>query len=95
MKVKAMERYATERVGDGKTPNLYFVSQEGMGVVLISRFFDAAYTFWKTLPKLKTTSLEDRKFGVICSTERRSKGLYAYETVDNSALFRKHYPYAP
>ena len=95
MKVKAMERYATERVGDGKTPNLYFVSEEGMGVVLISRFFDTAYSFWRTLSKLKQTSLEDRKFGVICSTERRSKGLYAYETIDNSVQFKKFFPYAP
>lgn len=94
MKIKALEQYASEKIGDGKSPNLYFVSEGKLGVVLITRFFDVAYKYWFGLSRVKETSLEDRKFGVICSTER-CKGPIRFETIDNSSLFLKHYPSAP
>lgn len=95
MKVKALERYASEKVGDGKSPNLYFVSEQGMGVVLVTRFFDVAYDYWTKLSRVKFTSLEDRWFGVICSTHKAPKGPFRFETTDDSNLFAKRYPDAP
>lgn len=95
MKIKALERYASEKIGDGKSPNLYFVSEQGMGVVLITRFFDVAYDYWNKLSRVKETSLEDRKFGVICSTEKAKNGPILHETTDLSEMFRKMFPDAP
>jgi hypothetical protein len=73
MKIEAMENLAKEMVGDGKTPNLYFVSvfekENPRGLILISRDFEAAYHVWVNLSTRIESTLEDRLTGVVCSTE--------------------------
>jgi hypothetical protein len=70
MRVEALERLASELVGDGELPNLYFVSDHE-GIILISQDFDIAHEAWQELPYDKESSLEDRLSGVICSTSPR------------------------
>lgn len=74
---KELNRMATEMVGDGKKPNLYFVSL-GSNVQLVTTDWDAAYTYWLSLPRNVETLLEDRLIGLICDTspvEERSTRL--------------------
>lgn len=72
-RIEKLEKFISESVGDGKAPNLFFVSVEGVNV-LISRDFDVAYHEWLQLamPKNKETALEDRQTGVIASVEPES-----------------------
>jgi hypothetical protein len=69
-KIKELETLATELVGDGKTPNMFFVSGHDGVCILITPQFDIAYYQWESLPRDKERTLEDRKTGVICHTAR-------------------------
>lgn len=86
VKIRQLEELATEMVGDSGSPNLYFVTEEGRGVILVSRDFDAAYDCWRFLPRNIETTLEDRKIGVICSTELVSDNSNMLGTYDNSHM---------
>ena len=86
MKIKKLEDLAREMVGDGKSPHLYFVSIEHKGVVLVSRDFEPAYEYWKSLPRNIETMLEDRHVGVICSTEPQAEGSTRLVTYDDSRM---------
>jgi uncharacterized protein YycO len=84
-KIQALENMACNMVGDGKTPSLFFVTRDGV-VVTVTRDFSIAYSHWNNIANYggHTTSIEDRKNGVICSYEwDRSKGRFV--RVDNSA----------
>jgi hypothetical protein len=65
-----LEELARMLVGDGKNPNLFFVSVEG-NVVMISRDFDSAYRKWREHAYTydHECALEDRKNGTISSVE--------------------------
>lgn len=73
-KVEALDALPREMVGDGKRPNVFFVTDEGH-IALISLDFEISYLFWKTLAArrpLIESALEDRLTGVIASVEPES-----------------------
>lgn len=87
MKIPFLEEIATRAIGDGQSPNLFFVSMDREGVMMISRDFYHAYSYWKGLPKNIETALEDRLWGVICSTEPKSETDPTLVTYDDSDRF--------
>lgn len=72
-RLEVLEKLARELVGDGKSPNLFFVSCEG-NIILISRDFDVAYEKWLQHADQRDheSALEDRQTGVIASVEPES-----------------------
>lgn len=67
-RIDALEAFVSATVGDGKSPNLFFVSDRGVNV-MITRNFDDAYATWKWLairPRGES-ALEDRQYGVMAS----------------------------
>ena len=88
MKIKFLEKLASEKIGDSGKPNLFFVSVEPHGVVLISREFDVSYNYWRNLPKNVESALEDRQFGCICTVEPKEEGGKLIE-FDDSEMFRE------
>jgi hypothetical protein len=65
--IKQLDMAARDLVGDGKSPNLFFVSVDGK-VRTITSEFDIAYDLWRSLRGSEAT-LEDRKHGVLASVE--------------------------
>jgi len=61
-------------VGDGRRPNIFFVTDEG-NVVMVTLDFDAAYAHWRKLagraPRIES-ALEDRRWGTVASVEPES-----------------------
>jgi hypothetical protein len=80
-------KQASEMVGDGQSPNVFFVTI-GNNTFLMSSNFNEAYTVWLSLPIDLDTTLEDRQYGVICSNETGEdyKGFRKY---DDSVRFLK------
>lgn len=72
-RVLDLEKMASNLVGDGKAPNIFFVSIGG-NIVMITLDFDAAYEFWKqnSNQRQHETALEDRKTGVLATVEPES-----------------------
>ena len=71
MRVKLLNDLARELVGDGKRPNLYFVTDQG-DTVLIASDLEIAREAWGKLAArypLQECALEDRLYGVIASVE--------------------------
>lgn len=87
-KIKEFESMATNLIGDGKTPDLFFVSEQGV-IITISRSFDTAYNEWKGLPRNIETALENRSYGVICSTSPDDENGNKLVTWDDSRQFLK------
>ena len=69
-RIQALEELPRNMVGDGGTPNLYFVTVKG-NVLLISQDFEIAYRAWRefSFPAKMETGLEDRQVGVLASVE--------------------------
>jgi hypothetical protein len=70
-KIKRFEAMARDMVGDGKKPNIFFVTYEGV-VVTITRDLHVAYNHWHQLASrapFKECALEDRRHGVLASVE--------------------------
>ncbi len=67
---QALERFASATIGDGKSPNLFFVTVEGK-VVVITQNLEIAKRSWEGFagPMDTVTSIEDRKVGVLASVE--------------------------
>jgi hypothetical protein len=82
-KVEEVEAIARKVVGDGKSPNLFFVSQEGV-ILTVTRDFELAYQQWRALPRNVETALEDRKNGVIADTGPVEEGSKRLVTTDDS-----------
>lgn len=83
-------------IGDGKTPDLFFVSsfeggRKSRGVILITRSFELAYTVWSNMPRTHESSLEGRRFGTICSVEPKDDDDKRLVRIDDSATFRRMY----
>jgi hypothetical protein len=72
-RIAALERLVSDMIGDGKAPNLFFVTHGG-NVILIARDFEVAYPVWQSISHQRTaeTSLEDRQTGVLASVEPES-----------------------
>lgn len=94
MKLKCLEDLATNMVGDGQKQNLFFVSLGKDGVQMITKSFLAAYDFWCNLPKNEESTLEDRRFGVICSVEPIDDDSNQLISRDDSRMFLKSNPTA-
>jgi hypothetical protein len=91
MKFKELNALATELVGDSKKPNLFFVCDAKGDVQMVTSDFNAAYSFWNNLPNCSERTLEDRRWGVICSTEPEREGSTRFVTHDDSDTFCKRF----
>lgn len=83
-KVEQFEQMARDMVGDGKSPNLYFVSEEGV-ITTVTRDFEAAYLCWSGLGRKIETCLEDRKNGVLATTTPIEEGSEQLRTYDDTS----------
>jgi hypothetical protein len=88
-KVEEFEQLARTLIGDGKSPNIFFVSEQGC-VFLVTTNFEAAYMAWRKVDYHKESALEDRKTGVIASREPEEDGSKRLITIDDSYLFKYH-----
>ena len=95
-KIKQLQELATDMVGDGKTPNLFFVSEQGV-IITVTRDFEIAYEQWLSLASGYSRvecALEDRRYGTICSVEPRTDDMGNNKqmiTIDDSDSFRRMY----
>ena len=90
-KIKELQELPVNMVGDGKSPNVFFVSEQGV-ITTVTRDFLVAYEAWKTLSymtPLRECMLEDRKIGVIASVEPIEDGSDKLVTRDDVYTFRK------
>lgn len=89
-RIGALEKLASAVIGDGKAPNLFFVSLEG-NVILISRDFEIAYQVWKNISdqRVRETSLEDRQTGVLASVEPEEEGSKTLRRIDDTRMIRR------
>lgn len=91
-KIKELQILATKLVGDGKAPNLFFVTDQGV-TTTVTRDFECAYEEWCKLTRrypILESALEDRKWGVIASVEPRDDtNDKQFIIIDNSHSFRK------
>lgn len=90
-RIKELEKYISVTVGDGKAPNLFFVSSNGANI-LISRYFDVAYRVWRGLASDRRieSALEDRQHGVLASVEPESDAPGARNVVhDDTNMLRR------
>lgn len=70
-RIEAIEAFASETIGDGKTPDLFFVVDRGT-VITITRNFEIALREWRSLARrypLMESTLENRKDGTLASVE--------------------------
>lgn len=92
-RIKELEKLATNMVGDGKAPNVFFVSIQGR-IILVTTDFAIAYNAWKHLDHKVEDCMEDRQYGVVCSTEPlddpNDTKLYVH---DDSHEYRQRYKY--
>ncbi len=69
-RLQALESLASETIGDGKTPNIFFVTVEGR-VVVVTQDLMIAKQAWGLFAESMDieTSIEDRLVGVLASIE--------------------------
>lgn len=86
-RLKILNDLPVNMVGDGESPNVFFVSLEG-NVVLISLDFDVSYLFWKHISNklAHETSLEDRQHGTLASVEPIEDGSDKLVRIDNTDM---------
>lgn len=66
-KIKELDKLATEMVGDGQKPNVFFVTLKGK-VTTVTRHFEVAHREWRKFAMQRMESaLEDRQTGTIAS----------------------------
>ena len=65
-----LDAIATSMVGDGKSPNLFFVSDD-KGVIMVTPSFEIAYIYYRSCTKrhFGEIALEDRAHGGVASVE--------------------------
>lgn len=88
-KIKEFEEMATSMVGDGKSPNLFFVGLKGK-IITVTRDFETAYRQWQGLGRSQETSLEDRKTGTIATVQPIEDGSEILEVIDDSHTFKEY-----
>jgi hypothetical protein len=87
-----LEQLARDLVGDGLSPNLYFVT-EAFRVTTITTDRQLAYLAWRQLAMRGTPcSLEDREHGVLASLEAREAGGGLERRDDYARLTGDHGP---
>jgi hypothetical protein len=72
-RIAQLEKLASEMIGDGKSPNVYFVTVSG-NVIAITINLSTAHQIWESVSNQRSheTTLEDRQTGVIASVEPES-----------------------
>lgn len=76
---------ARDLVGDGRAPNLFFVSLEGRGVITVTEDGHAAHQEWLRLTcgvghsRRLLPQLEDRLHGTVSEVMREDGVLHAYD----------------
>lgn len=88
MRIDQLEALASDMIGDGQTPDVFFVTREG-NVILVTTDFDLAYDQWRQLPRTRESSLENRTWGCICTVEPKSDTSKRLIVIDDSAGFRR------
>lgn len=85
-----LDDLARRLVGDGRTPDLFFVTDDGHVVAVYSQFL-RAYGHWRDLaartPR-RECALENRTYGVIASVDPRSETDARLIVIDASRDFR-------
>lgn len=74
-KIAILEALASSTIGDGKSPDLFFVTDQGV-CVTVTRSFETAYEQWKALSRRyprTECALENRTVGVLASMEPESE----------------------
>lgn len=86
-RLKILNDLPVEMVGDGGSPNVFFVSLEG-NVLLVSLDFNVAYHFWRLISSKKDreTSLEDRQHGTMASVEPLEEGSDKLIRIDHTDM---------
>jgi len=88
-----LQTLKAQLVGDGKSPELFFVTREG-SVVTITRDFETALHDWQrianSLPRV-ACALEDRLFGCIASVGGPSQD-GGRPTTNEAEMFLQMYP---
>lgn len=81
-------------VGDGKNPDVFFVSDQGV-IVTITKDFGLAYREWRRLASrqpLVESALEDRQHGVIADVSPIEDGGKSLHVYDDSGSFLRYKP---
>ena len=88
-RVPELQKIPVDMVGDGGSPNVFFVTRQG-DVQLISIDFEAAYSYWKSISRQRDyeTALEDRQHGVLASNgeEELEDGSIRWMRVDDTGM---------
>lgn len=87
-KIRPLEELARSVIGDGKTPNLYFVTDRGV-VVTVTRSAEAAYRHWRELAKRSPrveSAVEDRQAGCLASVAPDDDGSTRLIIIDDMRL---------
>ena len=92
-KITELNELATEMVADGKTPNVFFVSEAG-NIKLVTTVFQEAYSCWQSTFRGLESALEDRLYGCICTNEPEEDGSKKLVWQDDAGGFLKLYPEA-
>lgn len=81
-----LDKLARDLVGDGRAPNLFFVSLEGRGVITVTENGHAAHQEWFMLAcgvehsRRLLPQLEDRLHGTVASVKQDEDGVHhAYD----------------
>jgi hypothetical protein len=91
-RLEIFEEMARSMVGDGKRPDIFFVSAAG-NIVTITLDFETAYEEWIRRDrgaKIEIT-LEDRLFGIIASVGPVEDGSKEFIRIDSSRDFIRMY----
>lgn len=66
----ALEKLASKFIGDGKSPNLFFVTVGGK-VVAITQDLEVARYVWEKVsaPMITETTIEDRQVGMVAGVQ--------------------------
>lgn len=93
-KIKPMQDMPVTMVGDGGSPDVFFVTDQGV-TVTITTHFGTAYNHWRRMarstPK-RECALEDRRWGCICAVEPVDETPGArLVTLDDSHVFCKRH----
>lgn len=93
-KIERLEALARECVGDGRQPDLFFVTDQGV-VVTVTRDLTVAHTHWRELARrfpLVESALENRQYGVLASVapeEDDSPKLHVHDDVQGFLALKR------
>ncbi len=86
-RIEALEAIARDVIGDGKRPNMFFVSVKG-NIQMITTEYAQAINYWRSLPRNMETCLEDRLTGVIADTSPIEDNSPTLRTYDGPNTYR-------